>query len=132
VQAVPLVLSAAVSHLIVTGVDWRILVPLIVGGTPGTYCGARLSSWVSESVIRRGIVLVLALTGLTMLGVPATGIAIIGAAMVVLGPLVWGFARRSQGLQPFENIPVYAPRNHERGFANPRPPSDPHKAHLQD
>jgi len=121
VQAVPLVISAAVSHLIVTGVDWHILLPLIVGGTPGTYCGSRLATWVSESVIRRGIVLVLALTGVTMLGVPTTGVVIIGAAMIVLGPLAWGFARRSQGLSPFVNVPVYAHRGGESAHKPAKP-----------
>ena len=50
VQAVPLVLSAAISHVLVTGVDWAVLIPLIVGGTPGTFLGARLANWVSQSV----------------------------------------------------------------------------------
>ena len=45
-------------------------VPLIIGGSPGTFLGARLANWVSQSVIRRGIVIVLTLTGLNMLGVP--------------------------------------------------------------
>ena len=70
VQAVPLVLAAAVGHVVTSGVDWAVLVPLILGGTPGTFLGARMASWVSQSVIRRGIVIVLSLTGLKMLGVP--------------------------------------------------------------
>lgn len=43
VQAIPLVVAASVSHVIVTGVDWLVLVPLLVGGPPGTYLGARLA-----------------------------------------------------------------------------------------
>src|SRR5690349_13089283 len=70
IQAIPLVLAAAVGHVLTEGVTWAILVPLIVGGTPGTFLGARLAGWVSQSVIRRGIVIVLTLTGLKMLGVP--------------------------------------------------------------
>ena len=70
VQAVPLVLAAAIGHVVTEGVAWEVLIPLVLGGTPGTFLGARMAAWVSQSVIRRGIVIVLSLTGLTMLGVP--------------------------------------------------------------
>ena len=103
VQAVPLVLSAAISHVLVSGVDWNVLIPLIVGGTPGTFIGARIANWVSQSVIRRGIVIVLTLTGLTMLNVPPQVVGIIGAAMLLLGPLAWGFIRQTRGLPAFDN-----------------------------
>jgi uncharacterized membrane protein YfcA len=109
VQAVPLVLSAAISHVLVSGVEWTVLIPLIVGGTPGTFLGARLANWVSQSVIRRGIVIVLTLTGLRMLDVPPEIVGIIGAGMLILGPMIWGFIRQSRGLPPFENIPVPTP-----------------------
>jgi uncharacterized protein len=103
VQAVPLVLSAAISHVIVSGVDWAVLIPLIVGGSPGTFLGARVANWVSQSVIRRGIVIVLSLTGLTMLGAPPQAVGIVGAAMLLLGPLAWGFLRQTRGLPAFDN-----------------------------
>ncbi|MGH3414248.1 MAG: sulfite exporter TauE/SafE family protein [Marmoricola sp.] len=102
-QAVPLIVSAAVSHVIVDGVQWAVLIPLIVGSTPGTYLGARIASWVSQSVIRRGIVIMLTLTGLNMLGVPAGWIGIAGGAMLLLGPLAWGFLRQTRGLPAFDN-----------------------------
>jgi uncharacterized protein len=103
VQAVPLVLSAAISHMLVSGVDWSVLIPLIIGGSPGTFLGARIANWVSQSVIRRGIVIVLTLTGLNMLGVPPQAVGIIGAAMLLLGPLLWGFIRHTRGLPAFDN-----------------------------
>ncbi len=93
VQAVPLVMAAAISHVIVTGIDWSVLVPLIVGGSPGTLLGARLANRVSQSVIRRGIVLVLFLTGLSMLKVPPIGIALAAAVGLVAAPLVWAWLR---------------------------------------
>jgi uncharacterized membrane protein YfcA len=103
VQAVPLVLAAAIGHVVTEGVEWAVLIPLIVGGTPGTFLGARMASWVSQSVIRRGIVIVLTLTGLKMLGVPPEWVGIIGAAMLLLGPLAWGFIRQTRGLPAFDN-----------------------------
>lgn len=96
VQAVPLVVAAAVSHVIVTGIDWSVLIPLVVGGTPGTFLGARLANRVPQSVIRRGIVLVLFLTGLSMLQVPPLGIAAAAVAGLVAAPLAW--ARMRSGL----------------------------------
>ncbi len=103
VQAVPLVLAAAVGHVLTTGVEWAVLIPLILGGTPGTFFGARMATWVSQSVIRRGIVIVLTLTGLKMLGVPPEAVGFIGAGMLLLGPLAWGFIRQRHGLPNFDN-----------------------------
>lgn len=103
VQAVPLVLAAAIGHVITQGIDWAVLIPLIIGGTPGTFLGARMAAWVSQSVIRRGIVIVLTLTGLKMLGVPPEWVGIIGAGLLLLGPLVWGFIRQTRGLPAFDN-----------------------------
>nr|WP_223158355.1 sulfite exporter TauE/SafE family protein [Yimella sp. cx-51] len=94
VQAVPLVFAAALSHVLIQGVDWGVLVPLIVGGTPGTFLGARLSRVVAPSVIRGGIVIVLTLTGLTMLKTPPAVVGAIGCAAVILCPVVWTLVRR--------------------------------------
>jgi uncharacterized membrane protein YfcA len=103
VQAVPLVLAAAVGHVLTEGVTWAVLVPLILGGTPGTFLGSKMAAWVSQSVIRRGIVIVLTLTGLKMLGVPPETVGLIGAGVLLLGPLAWGFVRQKRGLPAFDN-----------------------------
>ncbi|MCW2846473.1 MAG: sulfite exporter TauE/SafE family protein [Marmoricola sp.] len=103
VQAVPLVLAAAVGHVLNDGVTWHVLIPLILGGTPGTFLGARMAAWVSQSVIRRGIVIVLTVTGLKMLGVSPTWVGIIGAGLLLLGPLGWAFVRQQRGLPAFDN-----------------------------
>jgi uncharacterized membrane protein YfcA len=103
VQAVPLVLAAAVGHVVTEGVTWAVLIPLVIGGTPGTFLGAKMAGWVSQSVIRRGIVIVLSLTGLKMLGVPPEWVGLIGAGLLLLGPLVWGFVRQRRGLPAFDN-----------------------------
>jgi uncharacterized membrane protein YfcA len=103
VQAVPLVLAAAVGHVVNEGVDWAVLIPLILGGTPGTFVGARMAAWVSQSVIRRGIVIVLTLTGLKMLGLPPEWVGMLGAGLLLLGPLAWGFIRERRGIPAFDN-----------------------------
>jgi uncharacterized membrane protein YfcA len=108
VQAVPLVLAAAISHVMVSGVDWAVLIPLLIGSIPGTFIGARLANWVPQSVIRRGIVIVLTLTGLKMLGLSPELVGIFGAGLLILGPLVWGFVRHTRGLPAFESLPTHA------------------------
>jgi uncharacterized protein len=113
VQAVPLVMSAAVSNILVNhGIDWKITIPLIVGSVPGTIMGSAVAPKVPQSYIRRGIVVVLTMSGIALLdkaGFAPLGkdsthpvlIALIGVAMVILVPLVWGLLRRGQGLPMF-------------------------------
>ncbi|WP_216842625.1 sulfite exporter TauE/SafE family protein [Arthrobacter sp. NEB 688] len=101
VQAVPLVIAAAIGHVVVTGVDWSVLVPLVVGGAPGTFVGARLAARVPSQAVRRGIVIVLTLTGLSLLRVPPQGVGAAGAALLVLGPLAWALLRVGHGMPAF-------------------------------
>ena len=114
VQAVPLVLAAAISNIVINGLDWSLLIPLVIGSVPGTILGARIAPRVPQSVIRRGIVIVLTMSGVALLdkaGWAPLGagddqthpilIAMIGLALLVLLPLVWGLIRRTQGLPMF-------------------------------
>ena len=103
VQAVPLVLAAAIGQVLNHGVEWAVLIPLILGGSPGTLLGSRMARWVSQSVIRRGIVIVLTMSGAKMLGADADGLLIIAGAMLLLGPLAWGFIRQTRGIPAFDN-----------------------------
>ncbi len=100
VQAVPLVLAAAISHVVSQGVDWSVLIPLVLGGTPGTFLGARLARVIAPSVIKGGIVIVLSLTGLTMLKVPPTTVGFIGGGAVILVPILWALLTRWRASRP--------------------------------
>lgn len=134
VQAVPLVLAAAASNIAINGLDWHILVPLVLGSTPGTVLGARLAPKVPQSFIRRGIVVVLTMSGVALLdksgwaplgsGTDTTHpvlVGLVGLAMIVLVPLVWGLIRRTQGL-PMFGSPTVAELEGEVGVAT-RPPT---------
>ena len=114
VQAVPLVLAAAISNIALHGLDWSLTIPLILGSVPGTLIGSKIAPRVPQSIIRRGIVVVLTMSGVALLdkaGWAPLGagddethpilIAMIGLAMVVLVPLIWGVLRRTQGLPMF-------------------------------
>lgn len=111
VQAVPLVLAAAISNIAIHGLDWELLLPLLVGSIPGTILGSKLAPKVPQSFIRRAIVVVLTMSSVALLGKAGWEpfgddaqpyfIAATGVAMVVLVPLVWGVLRRRQGLPMF-------------------------------
>jgi uncharacterized membrane protein YfcA len=112
VQAVPLVLAAAVSNIYLHGIDWGVLIPLIVGSVPGTILGAKIAPKVPQSFIRRGIVVVLTMSGVALLdksGWAPLGehethpmlIVGVGFFVLVVLPLVWGMIRKSVGLPMF-------------------------------
>ncbi len=94
VQAVPLVMAAAVSHVIVSGVDWGVLLPLIIGATPGIFIGSKIANRMPQKIIRRGIVFLLFITGLNLLGVNPVVALAAGVAGLVLGTFAWEALRR--------------------------------------
>jgi uncharacterized membrane protein YfcA len=137
VQAVPLVLSAAISNILAHGLDWSLTIPLVVGSVPGTVIGAKIAPRVPSSIIRRGIVIVLTMSGVALLdkaGWAPLGagedethpvlIALIGVSLVVVMPLIWGLLRRGVGLPMFGTPTVAEIERDPRGAA-PRPPRAP-------
>lgn len=125
VQAIPLVMAAAIGHVLVQGVDWPVLAALVLGGTPGTFLGARLARVVPQSVTRRGIAIVLTLTGLAMLRVPPPTVGMIGAALVILGPVAWALLRLRHGAPAFEAGRYRRSGSAPVGEAGHRPQEDP-------
>ncbi len=116
VQAIPLVLAAALANIAAHGLDFGILIPLLIGSVPGTILGSRIAPSVPQSVIRRGIVIVLTMSavalldksGWALLGEDTTNpmlVVWVGLAMLVLVPVLWGFIRRTEGL-PFMGAPT--------------------------
>jgi uncharacterized membrane protein YfcA len=114
VQAVPLVLAAAISNIFLHGIDWGILIPLVIGSVPGTLIGSAIAPKVPQSIIRRGIVVVLTMSGVALLdkaGWAPLGagehethpmlIAGVGLFVLVVLPIVWGFIRKNEGLPMF-------------------------------
>lgn len=100
VQAIPLVLAAAIGHVLYVGVDWSLLLPLIIGGSPGTHLGARLASRVPPAVVRRGITTVLTLTGAAMLGAPPLWVGVLAIGLLALGPIVLTLAAVAEAPPP--------------------------------
>lgn len=82
VQAVPLVLSAAVGHLLFGDFVLGLTASLLLGSVPGVYTGARLSARADDRVIRPLLVTVLSASALKLLGVPTTAV---GVLLVIIG-----------------------------------------------
>ena len=90
VQAIPLVASAAVGHLLFGDFQLGLTASLLVGSIPGVYLGARLSSRANDAVIRPALALVLVASGLKLLGVDNLQLALVVLALVLLAVPVWG------------------------------------------
>ncbi len=97
VQAVPLVASAALGHILFGDFQLDLTAALLIGSVPGVWIGARLSSRAPGGIVRRALAFVLLASALKLLGVPnaETGIALVVLALVA--PLVWMVVRRRNG-----------------------------------
>lgn len=104
VQAVPLVAAASVGHLLFGDFQLQVAGTLLVGSIPGVILGARASSRAPSGLIRRALTLVLAASGLKLVGASVAVTAAIVLAAAALGPLAWMIVRRQHGLPPLASI----------------------------
>ncbi len=100
VQAVPLVVAAAIGHLLFGDVDWALVWPLIIGSVPGAIIGAQLSSRVAGGFVRRALAVVLLAAGLKMLGVSNMWTLVAVVAALLGGTIGWMMVRVRHGLKP--------------------------------
>lgn len=101
VQAVPLVVAAAIAHLIFGDVDWSVTLPIILGSVPGAYVGAQLSSRIAGGLVRRALAIILFVAGLALLGVSGQWVFVSLGVIAFGGTMAWGLARRSMGFRFF-------------------------------
>ncbi|MFD0887410.1 sulfite exporter TauE/SafE family protein [Streptosporangium algeriense] len=99
VQAVPLVTSAALGHLLFGDFQLSITTSLLVGSIPGVYLGARISAWAPGGVIRALLAVVLLASALKLLGVGNTALLWIVGGMSVAGAVAWSLLRNRGGAQ---------------------------------
>ena len=97
VQAVPLVLSAALGHVLFGDFKLDVTAALLVGSVPGAWIGAQLSSRLPGALIRRALGFVLLASALRLLGVPNLATGVVLVAVVAVAPLVWMLLRRRHG-----------------------------------
>ena len=100
VQAVPLVASASVGHLLFGDFALGLAASVLVGAVPGVWLGARLSSRSRGGLVRRALATVLFASGLKLLGIPTGLVLTIVGAALVCGVVVWAWIRTRMGEPP--------------------------------
>jgi hypothetical protein len=112
VQAIPLVASAAIGHLLLGNFKLALTGSILVGAIPGVYLGARFSSRAPDGILRPLLVIALASSSLKLLGVSNTMLLfVIGALAALLLVLAIpdlrrAFARRAAGLSEGDPAPI--------------------------
>ena len=97
VQAVPLVASAALGHLLFGDFQLDLTTSLLLGCVPGVWVGAHLSARAPGGLVRRALAFVLLASALKLLNVSNTNAALVLGLVLVFAPLLWMLVRRRHG-----------------------------------
>ena len=89
VQAVPLVASASLGHLLFGDFQLDLTASLLIGALPGVYVGAKVSSSAPGGIIRRALVVVLLASGLKLLDAGTGTLVLVLGVVALVGPLLW-------------------------------------------
>ncbi|MQA86959.1 MAG: TSUP family transporter [Streptosporangiales bacterium] len=104
VQAVPLVLAAAVGHLLFGDFRLDVTTALLVGSVPGVYLGSLISSRAPSGLIRRALAVVLVASGLKLLGLGNVALGWTLLAVVLAAPALWMLLRTRHGFAPLASL----------------------------
>jgi uncharacterized protein len=96
-QAVPLVMSAALGHILFGDFQLDLTAALLVGSVPGVLVGAQLSSRAPGGVVRRALAFVLLASALKLLGVDTVVTGLLLVAALLVAPPIWMLIRRRHG-----------------------------------
>lgn len=107
VQAVPLVASASLGHLIFGDFRLGLTASLLIGAIPGVYLGARVSSAAPGGLVRRALVVVLLASGLKLLDASTPIMVLVLAVVAVLGPVLWATVYRKGGPARVDRPPAH-------------------------
>jgi uncharacterized membrane protein YfcA len=101
VQAVPLVASAALGHVLFGDFKLALTASILVGAIPGVFMGAQLSSRAPDHIIRPALIIVLLASSSKLLGASnqVAALAVAGAALVMGAVGLFLSARRKASAQ---------------------------------
>ncbi|MBO0868338.1 MAG: sulfite exporter TauE/SafE family protein [Micromonosporaceae bacterium] len=103
VQAIPLVLAAALGHAFFGDLHLDLAGAVLVGSIPGVLLGSRLSARAPAAVVRAALVIVLTASALKLLKVPTVAtLAMAGALLLVAVGAGLRTARRARATQAQE------------------------------
>lgn len=93
VQAVPLVASAALGHILFGDFKLALTASILVGAIPGVFIGAQLSSRAPDHVIRPALIIVLLASSSKLLGASNVVAAVaVGVAAATMLTVSWGLS----------------------------------------
>ena len=127
VQAVPLVASASVGHLLFGDFALGLTGSILVGAIPGVWLGARVSSRSPGSLVRRALAVVMLASGAKLLGASTIAVLVITVCALVLGGGAWAWLRVRHGEAPL----VYQQRRRTRRAALDVPPGPRRPVDIQ-
>jgi uncharacterized membrane protein YfcA len=113
VQAVPLVASASLGHILFGDFTVGLTGSVLIGAIPGVWLGARVSSHSPGGLVRRALAVVLLASGAKLLGAPTGMVLVLVAVALVGGAAVWAWVRVRHGEAPLAS--------QQRRRAQPRP-----------
>ncbi|HEX8861499.1 MAG TPA: sulfite exporter TauE/SafE family protein [Actinomycetes bacterium] len=90
VQAIPLVGSAALGHVLFGDFKLDLTASLLAGCLPGVYAGAKVSSRARDGMIRPALAIILLASGLKLLDLGTPQLAVVVTAVVLLAVPLWG------------------------------------------
>lgn len=90
VQAIPLVASAALGHILFGSFQLGLTGSILIGSLPGAYVGAKLSSRAPDGVIRPALIFVLLASALRLLNVSTADTGMVLLGVVMIGLPLWG------------------------------------------
>jgi uncharacterized membrane protein YfcA len=120
-QAIPLVASAALGHVLFGQFKPALTASILVGSIPGVYLAARLSARAPDGVIRPALTVVLTASALKLLGAGAIVMAI-AVAVVAAASIAQSLGRRRARLQaprPATDEPLSPPSVLDPTFPSP-------------
>jgi len=103
VQAIPLVASAALAHVIFGDFQLDLAAALLLGSIPGVWVGAHLSARAPDKIVKAVLAVVLSASAFKLFGVPTAAVGWFLVAVAVAGPMAWVLVRayvRSRPAQP--------------------------------
>ncbi len=98
-QAVPLVWSAALGHILFGDFKLEITLALLAGSIPGVYIGSLISSRAPGGLIRRALAFVLLASALKMFGLGTDLMVGVLIGVAAVGAVIWMLLRRHHGLR---------------------------------
>ncbi|HTX01454.1 MAG TPA: sulfite exporter TauE/SafE family protein, partial [Acidimicrobiales bacterium] len=88
-QAVPLTLAAALGALAFGHVELAVTASIAIGSVPAVICGALLSSWAPDKVVRPAITFVVLASGLKYVGIGTTALGWTLCAVLLAAGAAW-------------------------------------------